>query len=185
MTFDIYWLLTFHESWHFMTFDIWHFMTFDISWLLTFHDFWHFMTFDISWHLTFDRHFMPFDISCHLTFHDIWHFMIFDISLHLTFYDICYFISFYISWHFTFYIYCEFCFRILALSSHFRPLSTSVTPHLFSTIWRSRPYKPNIFWKLMTPTIHWPTKHSPITLSDPPDPPKPCPTRPFIHNIAF
>ena len=39
----------------------------------------------------------------------------------------------------------------------------SVTSPLISTIWCFRPYKPYIFWKLMTPTIHWPTDHSPIT----------------------
>ena len=32
----------------------------------------------------------------------------------------------------------------------------------------------------MTPTIHWPTNHSPITFPDPPDPPNPHPTWPFI-----
>ena len=84
MTFDISWLLTFHDLWHFMTFDIWHFMTFDISWHLTFHDIWHFMTFAISWHLTFHDiwHFMTFDISWHLTFHVIWHFLSLSIKHH-------------------------------------------------------------------------------------------------------
>ena len=61
--------------------------------------------------------------------------------------------------------------RILALSSHFvRPSIHKCDILTFSTIWAFRPHKPNIFWKLMTPTIHWPTNHSPITLPDPPDP---------------
>ena len=33
-----------------------------------------------------------------------------------------------------------------------------------------------MFWKLMTSTIHWPSNHSPITLPNPPDPPKKHPT---------
>ena len=32
-------------------------------------------------------------------------------------------------------------------------------------------YKQCIFWKLMAPTTHWPTDHSPITNTDPTDPP--------------
>ena len=49
---------------------------------------------------------------------------------------------------------CEFCFRILALSSHsvVRPW-TKVTSHLLSTIWPFIPHKPYIFWKLMTRPI--------------------------------
>ena len=49
---------------------------------------------------------------------------------------------------------CEFCFRILALSSHsvVRPW-TKVTSHLLSTIWPFVPHKPYIFWKLMTRPI--------------------------------
>ena len=57
-----------------------------------------------------------------------------------------------------------------------------------STIWCFRPYKPYIFWKLMTPTIHWPTDHSPITHTDPPDPPNPPRTHltwPFLHFKTF
>ena len=68
---------------------------------------------------------------------------------------------------------CEFCFRILALSSHsvlpYVCMWTSVTSHLISTFWPRKPHKPNIFWKLMTPTIHWPTYHPSITFPDPPD----------------
>ena len=66
--------------------------------------------------------------------------------------------------------------------------SGSVTSPLFSTIWCFRPYKPYIFWKLMTPTIHWPTDHSPITHTDPPDPPNPPRTHltwPFLHFKTF
>ena len=37
-------------------------------------------------------------------------------------------------------------------------LSTIVTSYTLSTF---RPYKLNIFWKLVTPNIHWPTNHSP------------------------
>ena len=54
-----------------------------------------------------------------------------------------------------------------------------------STIWCFKPYKPNIFWKLMTPTIHWPTDHSPITHTDPPNPPRTQPTWPFLHFMTF
>ena len=56
-------------------------------------------------------------------------------------------------------IHCEFCFRILALSSHsvVRPLSSNVTSHVIFTIWPFRPHKPNNFWKLTTPSIYWPT----------------------------
>ena len=60
--------------------------------------------------------------------------------------------------------YCEYYFRILALSSH------SVTLHHFSTAWPFRQHKPNIFWKIMASTIHWPTNHSPFTVSDSPWP---------------
>ena len=66
--------------------------------------------------------------------------------------------------------------------------SGSVTSPLISTIWCFRPYKPYIFWKLMTPTIHWPTDHSPITHTDPSDPPNPPrtqPTWPFLHFMTF
>ena len=66
--------------------------------------------------------------------------------------------------------------------------SGSVTSPLFSTIWCFRPYKPYIFWKLMTPTIHWPTDHSPITHTDPQDPPNPPRTHltwPFLHFKTF
>ena len=61
----------------------------------------------------------------------------------------------------------------------------SVTSPLISTIWCFRPYKPNIFWKLMTPTIHWPIDHSPITHTDPPNPPRTQPTWPFLHFMTF
>ena len=67
-------------------------------------------------------------------------------------------------------------------------LSGSVTSSLISTIWCFRPYKPHIFWKLMTPTIHWPTDHSPITHTDPQDPPNPPRTHltwPFLHFKTF
>ena len=40
----------------------------------------------------------------------------------------------------------------------------------------------------MTPTIHWPTDHSPITHTDPPDPPNPPRTHltwPFLHFKTF
>ena len=40
----------------------------------------------------------------------------------------------------------------------------------------------------MTPTIHWPTDHSPITHTDPPDPPNPPRTHltwPFLHFMTF
>ena len=80
--------------------------------------------------------------------------------------------------------------RFLALSSHsVRPLSTKVTSYQFSTIWPSRPYTPSIFWKLMTSTIYWPTNHSPMTLSDPQDPPRTHPidllstTKQFNVNV--
>ena len=79
---------------------------------------------------------------------------------------------------------CEFCFRILALSSHSERPSvrpwTSVTSHLISTIWPFGPHKPNIFCKLMTPTIQRPTYHSPITFPDPADSLDPPKTWPFI-----
>ena len=39
----------------------------------------------------------------------------------------------------------------------------------------------NIFWKLMTGTIHWPTDNSPITNTDPPNPSRTHPTWPFLH----
>ena len=63
-----------------------------------------------------------------------------------------------------------------------------MTSPFFSTIWRFRPYKPYIFWKLMTPTIYWPTDHSPITHTDPPDLPNPSRTHltwPFLHFKTF
>ena len=48
----------------------------------------------------------------------------------------------------------------------------------FKSLWRMFwPYKPYIFWKLMTPTIHWPTAHFPITHTDPPYPQNPPTTR--------
>ena len=60
---------------------------------------------------------------------------------------------------------CEFCSKNSSSIFSVCPW-TKVTSHLFSSIWPFRPDKPNIFLKLMTPTIQWPTKHSPITLSD-------------------
>ena len=51
-------------------------------------------------------------------------------------------------------------------------------------IWPFRPHKTNIFWKLMTPTIHWPTNHSPVTLPDPPDPPETHSVVPFIPPMG-
>ena len=66
--------------------------------------------------------------------------------------------------------------------------SKSVTSPLFSTLWCFRPYKPYISRKLMTPTIHWPTDHSPITHTDPQDPLNPPRTHltwPFLHFKTF
>ena len=37
----------------------------------------------------------------------------------------------------------------------------------------------------MTSTIHWPTDHSPITHTDPSDPPRTQPTWPFLHFMTF
>ena len=74
----------------------------------------------------------------------------------------------------------------LFVCSSVRP--ASVTSPLISTLWCFRPYKPYIFWKLMTPTIHWPTDHSPITHTDPSDPPNPPRTQPiwpFLHFMTF
>ena len=41
-----------------------------------------------------------------------------------------------------------------ALSSYVRPSVTGMTSHIFSSISPFRPYKPNIFLKLMTHSIH-------------------------------
>ena len=41
-----------------------------------------------------------------------------------------------------------------------------ISPLYFHYIWCFRPYKPYIFWRLMTPTIHWLTDFSPITHCD-------------------
>ena len=66
------------------------------------------------------------------------------------------------------------------LTTHPSPTQTHQThqthkeptlPDHFSTLWRSTPYKQNIFWNLMTPSFHWLTDHSPITYTDPQSPP--------------
>ena len=82
-----------------------------------------------------------------------------------------------------------FCSLLLHLRKVNLPLAQnclSLTDNI--PIWCFRPYKPNIFWKLMTPTIHWPTDHSPITHTDPSDPPNPPRTQltwPFLHFMTL
>ena len=51
-----------------------------------------------------------------------------------------------------------------------RPSATKIWINCTAQYWCFTPYKPYIFWKLVTPTFHWPTVHSPITHSDPPHP---------------
>ena len=67
----------------------------------------------------------------------------------------------------TLFILCNCETQLLTDQTHKEP----TLPDHFSTLWRSTPYKQNIFWNLMTPSIHWLTDHSPITHTDPPSPP--------------
>ena len=65
-----------------------------------------------------------------------------------------------------------------------RPSATKIWINCTAQYWCFTPYKPYIFWKLVTPTFHWPTVHSPIAHSDPPHPQNP-PTWLFIHLMMF
>ena len=65
-----------------------------------------------------------------------------------------------------------------------RPSATKIWINCTAQYWCFTPYKPYIFWKLVTPTFHWPTVHSPIAHSDPPHPHNPA-TWLFIHLMMF
>ena len=59
------------------------------------------------------------------------------------------------------------------------PRCALVTSPLISAIWFFRPYKPYIFWKLMTSTIQWIVSTDPLTTH-------PSPTQTHqAHHVAF